>query len=103
MPKHKSHKGLLKRIRISKTGKVRFRPPNSRHLKSNKSGTQVQSYRKNRYARRGLLRRLSLLLRRPLRSQEQHMADLAAREAEGAAEAAGKPGTAKEAVAAKKV
>ena len=48
MPKNKSHKGLLKRVKITKSGKVRFRAPNSRHLKSNKEGTEVQSYRKNR-------------------------------------------------------
>ncbi|MFO0872659.1 MAG: bL35 family ribosomal protein [Phycisphaerales bacterium] len=69
MPKQKSHKGLLKRIKITKSGKIKFRPPNSRHLKSNKTGEQVQSYRKNRYARRGMIRRLSLLLQRPLRSR----------------------------------
>ncbi len=78
MPKQKSHKGLLKRIKITKTGKVRFRPPNSRHLKSNKSGQTVQSYRKSRYARRGMIGRLQLLLGRPLKSQEQHMAEIEA-------------------------
>lgn len=81
MPKQKSHKGLLKRIKITKTGKVRFRAPNSRHLKSNKSGQTVQSYRKNRYARNGMIGRLELMLGRPLKSQEQHMAEIEAMEA----------------------
>ena len=45
MPKQKSHRGLLKRIKLTKSGKVRFKAPNSRHIKSNKTGTQVQSYR----------------------------------------------------------
>ena len=53
MPKQKSHRGLLKRIKLTKSGKVRFKAPNSRHIKSNKTGTQVQSYRKSRYARTG--------------------------------------------------
>jgi len=75
MPKNKSHKGLLKRIKITKTGKVRFRRPNSRHLKSNKSGSQIQSYRKPSYARSGDMSRLGILLFRPLRSQEQANAD----------------------------
>jgi ribosomal protein L35 len=48
MPKPKGHKGLLKRIKISASGKVRFHSPNSRHLKSNKTGTAVRSYRKAR-------------------------------------------------------
>ncbi len=71
MPKNKSHKGLLKRVKITKSGKVRFRAPNSRHLKSNKEGMEVQSYRKNRYARSGDLKALSKMLFRPLRSEEQ--------------------------------
>ena len=80
MPKNKSHKGLLKRIKITKTGKIRFRAPNSRHLKSNKTGTAVQSYRKPRYARSGDLRALSKMLFRPLRSEDQHEADELRRE-----------------------
>ena len=75
MPKNKSHKGLLKRIKISKTGKVRFRRPNSRHLKSNKSGAQVRSFRQPRYASSGDMSRLGALLNRPLRSREQANAD----------------------------
>lgn len=75
MPKNKSHKGLLKRIKISKSGKVRFRRPNSRHLKSNKSGAQVRSFRKPQYARSGDMSRLGTLLFRPLRSQEQSKAE----------------------------
>ena len=58
MPKSKSHKGLLKRIKITKSGKVRFRRPHSRHLKSNKTGEQVRGYRKARFARAGDMGRL---------------------------------------------
>ncbi|MBM4006654.1 MAG: 50S ribosomal protein L35 [Planctomycetes bacterium] len=47
-PMHKSHKGLLKRVKISASGKVRFHSPNSRHLKSNKTGAAVRSYRRAR-------------------------------------------------------
>jgi large subunit ribosomal protein L35 len=83
MPKHKSHRGLLKRIKLTKSGKVRFKAPNGRHLKSNKTGTAVQSYRKSRYARTGDLRYLKKLLCRPLRSEEQHVADDLARASAG--------------------
>ena len=65
----------------TKSGKVRFKAPNSRHIKSNKTGTQVQSYRKSRYARTGDLRYLKKLLNRGLRSEEQHVADDLARAA----------------------
>lgn len=75
MPKNKSHKGLLKRIKITKTGKIRFRAPHGRHLKSNKTGIAVQSYRKSRYARAGELKALSKMLFRPLRSEEQAEAE----------------------------
>jgi large subunit ribosomal protein L35 len=89
MPKAKSHKGLLKRIKITKTGKVRFGRPGSRHLKSNKSGEQIRGYRKRSYARSGDMKRLEMLLHRPLRSQEQSMADRAAKETADAAVAEG--------------
>jgi large subunit ribosomal protein L35 len=87
MPKSKSHKGLLKRIKITKSGKIRFRSPNSRHLKSNKTGAAVRSYRRPRYARAGDMKRFSALLFRPLRSQEQSIADAAAREAASSSDA----------------
>lgn len=75
MPKNKSHKGLLKRVKITKSGKIKFKPPRSRHLKSNKTGLQVQSYRKSRHARSGDMGAYEKLLFRGLRSQEQHEAD----------------------------
>lgn len=80
MPKQKSHKGLLKRIKITKSGLVRTGRPHSRHLKSNKSGTTVQTYRKRRYARRGDLGALEKILGRPLRSFEDKQKAAAAEE-----------------------
>jgi ribosomal protein L35 len=80
IPPTEVHKGLAKRIKVSKTGKIRFGRPHSRHLKSNKTGTAIQSYRKKRYARSGDIRALSKLLFRPLLSQEQHELREAARE-----------------------
>jgi large subunit ribosomal protein L35 len=82
MPKNKSHKGLAKRIKVTKNGKVRFGRPHSRHLKSNKSGTAIQSYRKRRHARSGDIRALSKLLFRPLLSVEKAKRREAAREVE---------------------
>ncbi|MFM1830896.1 MAG: ribosomal protein [Planctomycetota bacterium] len=66
MPKPKSHKGLLKRIKVTASGKVRFHPPNSRHLKSNKTGTAVQSFRKARILSTSEARTLGKVLHRSL-------------------------------------
>ena len=80
MPKNKSHKGLLKRAKITKSGRVRFRKPGSRHLKSNKSGNTTRSYRIAQYARAGDMKRLGTLLFRPLKSQDQAEAETRDRE-----------------------
>ena len=86
MPKNKSHKGLLKRARITKSGRVRFRKPGSRHLKSNKSGKTTRRYRLPQYARAGDMKRLGTLLFRPLKSQDQAEAENRDRERIKAAE-----------------
>lgn len=62
MHKNKSHNGLLKRIRVTKSGKVKFRRPGGRHLKSHKCSAKVQSYRKPRYARSADIGRLRQML-----------------------------------------
>jgi len=48
MPKMKTHKGLKKRVRITATGKVKFKPANSGHLMSGKSGNRCRSMRRTR-------------------------------------------------------
>lgn len=47
MSKGKPHKGLLKRVRISKTGKVRHRSAYHKHLSSHKSGKRLRQLRKD--------------------------------------------------------
>ena len=84
MPKQKTHKGLAKRVKVTKTGKVRFYSPTSRHLKSNKRGTTVQTYRKARFARNGDTKMYAKLLSRSLLSQQQHEAAKTAREEKSA-------------------
>lgn len=46
MPKMKAHKGLRKRIRVSATGKIKFKPANAGHLMSGKSGNRKRKLRK---------------------------------------------------------
>ena len=46
MPKMKTHKGLKKRVKITATGKVRYKSRNAGHLMSGKSGNRRRSLRK---------------------------------------------------------
>ncbi|MEM7230117.1 MAG: 50S ribosomal protein L35 [Planctomycetota bacterium] len=62
MPKNKPNKGLLKRIRITKSGKVKMRRAFGRHLRSHKSGTTMRSYRRPKYATPGDARRVAAML-----------------------------------------
>lgn len=64
MPKFKAkpHKGLLKRIRITKNGKIKVQRPGGRHLRSNKNGEQVRALRKPGFLCDGDVKRISSLL-----------------------------------------
>lgn len=46
MPKMKTHKGILKRCRISARGKIIYKRPNSNHLMSAKSGKRCRRIRR---------------------------------------------------------
>jgi len=37
MPKQKTHKGLIKRLKVTATGKIKYRRPGGSHLMSSKS------------------------------------------------------------------
>lgn len=47
MPKMKTHKGLLKRVKISARGKVRYNKSNAGHLMSGKDGNRCRRMRKH--------------------------------------------------------
>jgi len=51
MPKNKPSKAMLKRIRFTKSGKIKHRRAHGRHLRSHKSGKLLRSYRKPAYAK----------------------------------------------------
>lgn len=76
MPKAKPHKGTLKRIRISKTGKVRHRSAFHKHLSSHKSGKRLRQLRKDPYMANPDAKRLEKLLFRRLRGRTQPRASL---------------------------
>lgn len=91
MPKNKAHKGLLKRIRISKTGKARHRSAYHKHLSSHKSGKRLRHLRQDPYMHSSDAKRLEKLLFRRLRGRNQPLSAMKrspSPEARRAAEAA---------------
>lgn len=71
MSKNKSHKGLQKRIRISKTGKVRHKVAGHKHLRSGKGGKRLRQMRNQPYMASADAKRLEKLLFRRLRGRNQ--------------------------------
>jgi large subunit ribosomal protein L35 len=72
--KNKPHKGLLKRVRITKTGLVRHKSANSKHLKSGKSPSRLRKLRKDRLASNAEAKALERQLHRRLRGRNQSRA-----------------------------
>lgn len=91
MPKNKSHKGLLKRIRISKTGKVRHRSANHKHLRSGKGGKRLRRLRSDPYMTTADVKRLEKMLFRRLRGRDQARTALRRSPAPGEAKGVKKP------------
>jgi ribosomal protein L35 len=71
MPKNKKHKGLLKRIRISKSGLVSHRTAGHKHLRSGKGGKRLRQLRKHPFMANPDAKRLEKLLFRRLRGRTQ--------------------------------
>ena len=76
MPKNKSHKGLAKRVRISKSGKVRHRSAYHKHLSSHKSGKRLRQLRKDPYVSSSEAKRFEKLLFRRLRGRTQPLSSI---------------------------
>lgn len=76
MPKGKSHKSSLKRIRLTKTGKVRHNRAFGKHLRSHKSGKRLRRLRKDKFMSNPEAKRLEKLLFRRLRGRDQARAAL---------------------------
>ncbi|MCI0365493.1 MAG: 50S ribosomal protein L35 [Phycisphaerales bacterium] len=68
MGKFKPHKGLLKRIRITKSGKIKCRTANGSHLRSGKGAERLRGMRQARYmGSYGVLKRVRHLLGRSVK------------------------------------
>lgn len=72
MPKNKTHKGLAKRIKITKSGKVKISRAGGRHLKSHKPSSQVRRYRSPKYICAAEAGRIGTMLNAHVRSEEAH-------------------------------
>lgn len=69
MPKNKSHKGLLKRIRVTKTGLVKHMRCGGKHLRSDKPGARIRLFRNDTYMTTAEAKRLEKMLHRRLRGR----------------------------------
>ena len=76
MPKNKSHKATLKRVRITKTGLVRHKRAFGKHLRSHKSGKRLRRLRTQKSMSNPEAKRLEKLLFRRLRGRDQGRAAL---------------------------
>lgn len=66
MPKLKSHKGTLKRMKVTARGKVTFRKAGKSHLNSGLTGNKSRSLRQDSTVKKGDIKRLERVLHRPL-------------------------------------
>ncbi len=62
MPKMKTHKGLLKRVKVTANGKVKFKSRNSGHLMSGKSGNRCRNLRKKSILKSAMRKRVKAAL-----------------------------------------
>lgn len=67
--KNKAHKGLLKRVRITKTGKVRHKMSGHKHLRSGKGGKRLRKLRQMPFMSDSDVTRLERLLFRRFRGR----------------------------------
>lgn len=81
--KNKTHKALLKRVKITGRGKVKFHASNSGHLRSGKSSKRLRNLRRPCIAKRGDMNRLQKMLHMRLVPVDEVRSD---RKAEAAAE-----------------
>jgi large subunit ribosomal protein L35 len=66
MPKSKPHKGILKRVKITARGKVKFNKPFAGHLQGPKSGRRRQKIAGFACAKKGDIVLLEKMLHRRL-------------------------------------
>lgn len=71
MPKAKSHKGLLKRIRVTARGKVKHKRSGGTHLMSGFSGDQKRKLRSAKIVPKPVAKKLEGALHRHLKGPNE--------------------------------
>jgi large subunit ribosomal protein L35 len=71
MPKQKSHKGLLKRIKITAHGKIKHKRMGASHLMSGTRGQKAQSLRRPQYCPTTVAKKLERALHMRLKGRQQ--------------------------------
>lgn len=71
MPKTKPHKGLLKRVRVTRTGMLRHKAAFRFHLRSHKTAKRLRQLRNDPYCANPDAKRFEKLLFRRLRGRTQ--------------------------------
>ncbi len=81
--KNKPNKGLVKRVKVTATGRIKMRRPGNRHLRSHKSGDLIRSYRRTTLASEPDMMKLRrvLGLKRPRLRYAEKIAETASVEA----------------------
>lgn len=77
MPKNKPHKGLLKRVKITKTGKVLHKACGTGHLKSGKTSKRLRQLRKDTVISNSGAKAASRMLARRIRGRNKPRAAVA--------------------------
>ena len=71
MKANKPHKALLKRVKITKSGKVKHKSANSKHLKSSKSPNRLRRLRKDKFVSTADAKNIERMLYRRIRGRTQ--------------------------------
>lgn len=68
MPKLKTHRGLMKRIKITGSGRIKMNRASGRHLRSHKRAKLLRDYRRPLFATSADVRRLQPVLSERVKS-----------------------------------
>ncbi|RKY69495.1 MAG: 50S ribosomal protein L35 [Candidatus Latescibacterota bacterium] len=62
MTKQKSRKSLIKRVKLTKTGKIKHRTQNMRHLRRHKSKAQIRRMKTVKFLKGGIRKNILKML-----------------------------------------
>jgi len=71
MSKQKSHKGILKRIRVTAKGKLKHKRSGTSHLMAAMSGDSIRRHRRDKVVHRSVAKAYEKLLNKRLKGRNQ--------------------------------